>query len=431
MTVGDQDFWSLDRIETTRQAYWERQRDYLATRSGFYQRLWASAKLPKRTRDLPTLPLTTKQMLRDSQERSPPYGDYLAAPFEMINRIHRTSGTTGRAINMAFSKNDGLLNAEVGGRSLKVCGFGPGEVAVHCLNFQMWMGGLSDHLVMEATGAASIPFGVGGSELLIRTMLDLKITAIQCTPSYPAVLEAVLAEKFPKLKPRELGLKIGVLTGEPGLENPAFRERVESTWGFRGRNAYGMSETWSNIAGECDYDHNMHFVGLDVLYHELINSESGEPIKWEQGAVGELVLTHLIKECQPLVRFRTRDIIEITCTEPCPCGRTGARFRVMGRSDDMLIVRGVNVFPSAVAIVLNSIPELSGEFQIRLKGPGPLDRLPIEAELAMGGAPSERLAAEIEKAIRDAVGASAKVTLAQPESLPRTEGKARRIIREG
>jgi phenylacetate-CoA ligase len=141
-------------------------------------------------------------------------------------------------------------------------------------------------------------------------------------------------------------------------------------------------------------------------------------------------LTHLIKDCQPLVRFRTRDIIEITSTERCQCGRTGARFRVMGRSDDMLIVRGINVFPSAVAVVLNSCPELSGEFQIRLKGAGPLDRLPIEAELAAGHAPAEGLAATIEKAIRDSVGASATIALVPAGSLPRTEGKARRIIRE-
>src|SRR5215216_7645254 len=354
MILGDQDFWSLDQVEVKQKAHWEWQRNYLATQSNFYRRLWDSVEPPKSLTDIPMLPLTTKQMLRDAQERSPPFGDYLAAPLSVINRIPRTSGTTGRAINMALSEKDALLNAEVGGRSLRTCGFGPGHVAVHCLNFQMWMGGLSDHMVMEATGAASIPFGVGGSELLIRTILDLKITAIQCTPSYPAVLEAVVAEKFPKLNPRELGLQIGVLTGEPGLEDLVFRERVEETWGFKGRNAYGMSETWSNIAGECDYDHNMHFVGLDVLYHELINPDSGVPVKWEQGAVGELVLTHLIKDCQPLVRFRTRDIIELTSTDRCQCGRTGARFRVMGRSDDMLIVRGVNVFPSAVAIVLNS-----------------------------------------------------------------------------
>jgi phenylacetate-CoA ligase len=430
MAREDQDFWSLEQVEARQDALWKRQRDYVASHSNFYRRLWDSANPPKSVRDIPILPFTTKQMLRNAQESHPPFGDYLAAPLDAINRIHRTSGTTGRAINMALSEKDALLNAEVGGRSLKTCGFGPGHVAVHCLNFQMWMGGLSDHMVMEATGAASIPFGVGASELLIRTILDLKVTAIQCTPSYPAVLETVVAEKFPKLKPRDLGLQIGVLTGEPGLENLAFRERVEATWGFRGRNAYGMSETLSNIAGECNHDHNMHFVGLDVLYHELINPESGEPIKWEQGAVGELVLTHLIKDCQPLVRFRTRDIVEITTTERCACGRTGARFRVMGRSDDMLIVRGINVFPSAIAVVLNSFSELSGEFQIRLKGAGPIDRLPIKAELAAGHAPAELLAAKVEKAIRDYVGASATVALVPAGSLPRTEGKARRIIRE-
>jgi phenylacetate-CoA ligase len=430
MAIGDQDFWSLEQIEASQEAHWERQRDYVASHSNFYRRLWDLAEPPKNVADIPILPFTTKQMLRDAQESNPPYGDYLAAPLDKINRIHRTSGTTGRAINMALSEMDASLNAEVGGRSLRSCGFGPGHVAVHCLNFQMWMGGLSDHMVMEATGAASIPFGVGASELLIRTILDLKVTAIQCTPSYPAVLEAVIAEKFPKLKPRDLGLQIGVLTGEPGLENPAFRERVEATWAFKGRNAYGMSETWSNIAGECDYDHNMHFVGLDVLYHELINPDSGDPVKWEQGAIGELVLTHLIKDCQPLVRFRTRDIIELTSTDRCQCGRAGARFRVMGRSDDMLIVRGVNVFPSAVAIVLNSFSELSGEFQIVLRSSGPLDRLPIEAELAVGHAPAPRLGTRIEKAIRDSTGASANVNLVGPGSLPRTEGKARRIIRE-
>lgn len=431
MALGQQDFWSHDQIRAAQTAYWENQRAYVANHSIFYQRLWNGVAPPQKLADLSVLPLTSKQMFRDSQLRSPPYGDYLAAPFEKINRIHRTSGTTGRPITMALSQKDALLNAEVGGRSLRACGIGPGHRAVHCLNFQMWMGGLSDHLVLEATGAASIPFGVGATELLIRTILDLKITAIQCTPSYPAVMELVLLEKFPGIKPRDLGLKIGVLTGEPGLENPAFRERVEAQWGFAGRNAYGMSETWSNTAGECDFDHNMHFVGLDVLYHELINPETIEPVNWRQGAIGELVLTHLVKECQPLVRFRTGDIIELTATEPCACGRTGARFRVLGRSDDMLIVRGVNVFPSAVAIVLNGFSELSGEFRIVLSEPGPLDRLPVEAEVATGQQMSERLAGVVEAALREHTGASAKVLLVPAGTLPRTEGKSKRIIRKG
>ncbi len=430
MSLGDQDFWPLDRIAAAQEAYWRRQGDYVARHSAFYRRLWGPLRPPERLADLPTLPLTTKQMLRDSQAASPPFGDYLAAPLERINRIHRTSGTTGRAVAMGLSARDASLNAEIGGRSLRACGIGPGHIGVHCLNFQMWMGGLSDHLALEATGAASIPFGVGASELLIRTALELKITAIQCTPSYPAVLERVIAERFAGLRPIDLGLRIGVLTGEPGLENPAFRERVEAIWGFTGRNAYGLSEAWSNIAGECGQDHDMHFVGLDALYHELIEPESCAPLPWREGTVGELVLTHLVKDCQPLVRFRTRDIVKLTATEPCACGRTGARFRVLGRSDDMIVVRGVNVFPSAVAIALNEFPELSGEFRIVLSGRGPLDRLPVEAELAAGHAPAARLAEAVAAAIRERTGASAAVALLGPASLPRTEGKAKRIIRE-
>jgi phenylacetate-CoA ligase len=430
MRLGDQDFWPLNRIAATQEDSWRHQRDYVKRQSNFYRRLWGSVRPPERLADLPALPLTPKQMLRDSQVDLPPYGDYLAAPLEKINRIHRTSGTTGRPIIMALSERDASLNAEVGGRSLRACGVGPGQIAVHCLNFQMWMGGLSDHLVLEATGAASIPFGVGATELLIRTILDLKVAVIQCTPSYPAVLERVIAERFPGLQPHDLGLRIGILTGEPGLENPTFRERVEATWGFVGRNAYGMSETWSNIAGQCDHGHDMHFVGLDVLYHELIDPESCKPLPWREGTVGELVLTHLVKDCQPLVRFRTRDIIELTATDVCACGRTGARFRVRGRSDDMVVVRGINVFPSAVAHVLNEFTELSGEFLIVLGGFGPLDRLPIEAELALGHTPSPRLSEAVAAAIRERTGASATVVLLPPASLPRTEGKAKRIIRE-
>lgn len=430
MSLGDQDFWPLDRIAAAQRSYWQCQLAHVLRNSQFYQRLWQGFEPPERLEDLPGLPFTTKQMLRDSQAEHPPYGDYLAAPPETINRIHRTSGTTGRPVTMALSAKDSALNAEVGGRSLRACGLGPGHIAIHCLNFQMWMGGLSDYLVIEATGAASIPFGIGSSELLIRTILDLKVTAIQCTASYPAVLERVIADRFPELTPKDLGLGIGILTGEPGLENPAFRDRVEATWGFVGRNAYGMSETWSNIAGQCEQSADMHFVGLDMLYHELIDPETGDPVAWCDGAVGELVLTHLVKDCQPLVRFRTRDILEITGTDRCACGRTGARFRVLGRSDEMIVVRGINVFPSAVSVVLNEFPELSGEFRIVLAGRGPYQQLPIEAELADGHAQSPELGERIAAAVKDRVSASAVVTLREPLSLPRTDGKAKRVVRE-
>jgi phenylacetate-CoA ligase len=294
----------------------------------------------------------------------------------------------------------------------------------------MWMGGLTDHLTLEWTGATVVPFGVGESALLLRTIRELGVTAISCTPSYPAVLERVVAESFPGLTPRDFGLRLGLFGGEAGLDDPAFRARLEDTWGFTARNAnYGVSDAFCNLAGQCEANNDLHFVALDALYPELIDPETGAPVPWREGSQGELVLTHLKRECQPLVRFRSGDIVTLTGTGPCACGRTAPRFRVIGRSDDMVVVRGVNVFPSAVAAVLNAQPALSGEYRIVLEGAGPYHRLPLEAELAPGVTATEALAAEITEALRSGLGASAALTLVADGSLPRTAGKTRRVIR--
>jgi phenylacetate-CoA ligase len=204
------------------------------------------------------------------------------------------------------------------------------------------MGGVTDHLTLEQTGATVVPFGVGGSELLIRTIREIGIDAISCTPSYPAVLERVIEEQFPGLHPRDLGLKLGLFGGEPGLDDPRLRDRIRETWGMEPRNAnYGVSDVFSNVAAQCEHDSHLHFLAGDVLHAELIDPESTAPLPLEAGQQGELVLTHLVRDCQPLVRFRTGDIIAIDHTDPCRCGRTGMRFRVVGRSDDMVVVRGL------------------------------------------------------------------------------------------
>ena len=205
--------------------------------------------------------------------------------------------------------------------------------------------------------------------MLIRTILDLRVAAIHCTPSYPAALERTLAEHVPGLAPRDLGLRLGLFGGEAGLDNPSFRARLEQVWGFTARNAnYGVSDVFSNFASQCWADNDLHFLGEDVLHAELIEPESGDPVPWREGARGELVLTHLLREAQPLVRFRTGDVIAVTGTGACACGRRAPRFRVLGRSDDMVVVRGVNVFPSAVGGVIGGFDALSGEFRIRLSG---------------------------------------------------------------
>ena len=271
MLLDRADFADLPALAAHRQRLWERQRDYVAAKSALHRRAWNGAAPPQRLEALAELPLIDKEMLRESQRLHPPFGDYLASEPAGIARVHRTSGTTGTAMNLALSAQDALETAIVGGRAQAASGLGPGHRVVHCLNYRLWMGGFTDHTTLEATGAAVVPFGVGDTRLLIRTIRELGITAISCTPSYPAVLEQVMAEDFPDLRPRDLGLKLGLFGGEAGLDNPEFRRRLEDTWGFQVRNSnYGVTDVFCNLAGQSEVDNDLHFMALDVLHPELI-----------------------------------------------------------------------------------------------------------------------------------------------------------------
>lgn len=421
---------SLADLTAHRQQAWEAQSAYVAENSAFYQRLWNGQKPPKRLEDLAELPFSDKADLRQSQPAAPPFGDYLAAPASKVSRLHRTSGTTGQAMNLAMSARDCEITEIVGGRAQSLAGLKPGITVVHCLNYQMWMGGLTDHLTLERTGATVVPFGVGATELLINTIMETGISAISCTPSYPAVLERVLAEKFPHLKPADLGLKLGLFGGEPGIDDPAFRARLAKTWGMQPRNAnYGVSDVFCNFASECPHDLALHFVAHDVLHAELINPDNGDLRRLEPGAEGELVLTHLSRDCQPLVRFRTGDIIRIENTDKCACGCAGFRFRVIGRSDDMVVVRGLNMFPTMVAAVITSFAELSGDYRIMLDAPPPYDFLPVHAELAADGHDDGSLTQRVEETFKKKLGATVRVKLLPHGTFPRTEGKTRRVLR--
>jgi phenylacetate-CoA ligase len=430
MLIEQADFAGLAELAAHRQRLWEDQRDYVAARSAFYRRIWGRKKPPARLEDLASLPLINKEMLRQSQHENPPFGDYLAADEREITRVHRTSGTTGTAMNLALSHRDAEETARVGARAQIASGLGPGHRVVHCLNYRLWMGGFTDHASLEATGATVIPFGIGDTQLLIRTIRELGVTAISCTPSYPSVLEGVIAERHPGLRPRDLGLKLGLFGGEAGLDDPQFRRRLEATWGFKARNAnYGVTDVFCNFAGQSEVDNDLHFMALDVLNPELVDSASGASLKWQEGASGELVLSHMSRQCQPLVRFRTGDIITITGTGKARCGRTAPRFRVVGRSDDMVVVRGINVFPTQVAAVINQFAELSGEYRIVLETAAPYAHLPVEAELAQQAAPGEGLAGAVEQAIKREIGVTARLSLLAFNSLQRNEGKTRRLIR--
>ncbi|MFT5658450.1 MAG: phenylacetate-CoA ligase [Gammaproteobacteria bacterium] len=428
--MPDRSFTSLSEIERLQRKNWESQAKYVQSSSPFYQKHFAQTPLNGQLHQLPDLPLTDKEMLRQDQQCHTPFGSYLAASSDQIVRMHRTSGTTGTAMNLALTEQDACLTAEIGARAQRAAGLGPEHRVVHCLNYQLWMGGYTDHASLEATGAMVVPYGVGGTTGLIQLIQELGINAISCTPSYPAVLEQVIKDQFPGLSPKDLGLRLGLFGGEAALDDPGFRRRLESTWGFKARNSnYGVTDVLCNFAGQTPESNDLHFMALDVLYPELIDPLTGSSKPWLEGESGELVLTHLCKQAQPLVRFRTNDIITLTGLGVAGCGRSAPRFRVIGRSDDMMVVRGINVFPTMVAETINQFEQLSTEYRIVLDNKPPYDFLPIEVELQAGFDDSKDLRLAIENQIKKNIGASSQVKLLAPNSLPRTEGKTKRVIR--
>lgn len=422
------DFALPEELAAHRQRLWSQQRAYVREHSDLYREIWTGYDVPESLDDLVALPLVDKEILRASQREHPPFGAYLASSPDAVSRVHRTGGTTGEAMNLALSAADAEDTAEVGARAQRASGLGPGDVVIHCLNYQLWMGGFTDHTTLEATGATVVPFGVGNPQLLVRTIRELGATAISCTPSYPAVLEQVLADEG--IAPRDLGLRLGLFGGEAALDVPGFRSRLERTWGFAARNSnYGVTDIMCNFAGQCQEQDALHFMAMDVLHPELIDVD-GSPLPWASGVAGELVLTHMARDCQPLVRFRTGDIVTLESVDPCACGRTAPRLRVTGRADDMVVVRGVNVFPTSVAALVTADPGLSGEYRIVLRGGGPYDRLPLEVERARDAdEPWEDIRARVEAAARADLRVTAEVSVLDFGALPRTEGKTRRVVR--
>ncbi len=428
------DFESLPSLDVQhlQEKKWEKQWDYICNHSTFYKnKLSRFIGQPLSLSALQDLPLTDKEELRASQERCAPYGDYVACPTDKVTRIHCTSGTTGRPLILANSQKDLNIIAQQGARSMYASGLRPGDRVIHCLNYSLWTGGVTDHMTLEAAGATVIPFGVGKTKQLLETIINLGVTAISCTPSYPSLLEKVLREEFGK-SPKELGLKLGLFGGEAGLDNMELRQRMEDTWGFSVRNAnFGLSEIMSTMGSQCEHTTDLHFHSADTVFFEILDTSSGQRLDIKEGTTGELVCTNLEKECQPLIRYRTRDVVTITGADPCSCGRTSFRFRITGRTDDMFNVRGINVFPTAIQKVVAANSQCSGHFKINLRGSGPYDKVELEVEA------SEQLPKDdwgmverlIEDDIRKTVGASAKVVLIAFESLARTAGKTSFIDR--
>ncbi len=372
--------------------------------------------------DLKKLPFTTKVDLRDNY----PYGLF-TVPLEQIVRIHASSGTTGKPTVVGYTRNDISMWSELMARCLVAAGAGPHSVIQNAYGYGLFTGGLGVHYGAERLGASIIPISGGNTAKQIMIMQDFGSTVLTCTPSYAIYLSEVLAESG--IDPETLKIKAGIFGAEPWSEN--IRKDIEKKLKIKAYDIYGLSEIMGpGVAIECECQEGLH-VWEDHFIPEIIDPNTLEVLPY--GEQGELVITTITKEGIPILRYRTRDITRIIA-EPCSCGRTHLRInRLQGRSDDMLIIRGVNVFPTQIESVLLEIGEVEPHYQLVVRRDGSLDTLEVKVELSEALF-SDRISnlENLEKRIRDriqsTIGVSTKVALVEPKSLPRSEGKSQRVV---
>jgi phenylacetate-CoA ligase len=369
--------------------------------------------------DIAKLPFTVKTDLRDTY----PFGLF-ASPMEEIVRLHASSGTTGKPIVVAYTQSDVDVWTEAMVRTLVACGVHRGDVIQNAYGYGLFTGGLGAHYGGEALGATVIPISGGNTERQLMVMQDFGVTVICCTPSYFLhLLEAAREVKVDLSK-----LRVGVFGAEPWSE--AMRDRIQADSGIRANDIYGLSEiTGPGVGAECSHQHGLH-IFEDHFYPEIVDPETGAPLP--DGEEGELVLTTLSKEAMPMIRYRTRDVTRIFA-EACPCGRTIRRIARIGRrSDDMFIIRGVNVFPSQVETALLRVEGTLPHYQIVLTRDKGLDQMEVKVEVTPEVFSDEirqleALQHQLEASIENILGLRVQVTLVEPRTIARSEGKAKRV----
>ncbi|MEW6386439.1 MAG: phenylacetate--CoA ligase [Thermodesulfobacteriota bacterium] len=374
-------------------------------------------------KDLELLPFTTKQDLRDNY----PFGMF-SVPMDQVVRIHASSGTTGKPTPVAYTHRDLNTWSEVMARTLAAGGVHRGDIVHVAYGYGLFTGGLGFHYGVERLGAAVIPVSGGQTRRQIMLLQDFAPTVLCCTPSFALYLAEVGREMGMNFA--ETGLRVGFFGAEPWSE--AMRQEIEGRLHLDALDIYGLSEIIGpGVAIECvEAKQGLHLFE-DHFLAEIIDPVTLSP--QPPGETGELVITTITKEAMPLLRYRTRDITSLNYT-PCRCGRTLARMhRVMGRDDDMLIIRGVNVFPSQVEAVLMEVPGVAPHYQLIVDREGPLDTLEVQVEVDEKVFSDEvkelqTLGQLIERQIRDYLTVSVKVRLVEPRSIPRSEGKAQRVI---
>jgi phenylacetate-CoA ligase len=376
--------------------------------------------------DIAQLPLTEKHELRATVTPENPIGAHLSVAPEEIVRIYSTSGTTGTPSYIPLTARD-LENWVTGSaRSYGASGVRAGQRIVTTYNAGPFVAGAA-LAAFDRLGLVQIPVGTGNSERLMLAIELLRPEVVALTPSYAAYLVEWAADRDFDL--RGSSVQRLLVAGEPGGGEPAFRAQLEASWGARVTEAMGVGDIGVSLWGECEEQDGMHLGAHGFVHPELIDPETGAALPIEHEATGELVLSHLRHRAAPLLRFRTRDHVEVR-TSPCPCGRTGPRIRCIGRTDDMLIVRGVNVFPSALREVVNAFaPAVSGNILVKPQVPGPKQDppLPVSVELARGAEPDPNLAEAIRERLRNLLVVQTRVELVPWGSLQRSEYKSRLV----
>jgi phenylacetate-CoA ligase len=392
----------------------------------FYKDAFAKAGLtPGKIRsldDLKRLPFTTKDDLR----RHYPLG-FLAVPREELVRIHGSSGTTGKPTFVAYTAADRETWANLCARFLVAGGLRPEHLVQITFGYGLFTGGFGLHYGIEKVGAAVVPASAGNTPRHIMLIQDLKPNVLVGTPSYS--LQIAEVARGMGLDPHTLGLRFAHFGGEPWTED--MRVEIEREFGLMAFNNYGLSEVIGpGVSGECVVRSGMH-IQEDHFLVECVDPETLEPVP--EGAQGELVFTSLTKEAMPVIRYRTRDIATLDFS-PCPCGRTGARMgRVVGRTDDMLIIRGVNIFPSQVEEALLRVEGTAPHYLIEVSRPGAMDEVTVRVEMRTQDfsdrmSDMEALKERIDREIHSITGVRMNVELVTPQTLERSAGKARRVI---
>jgi phenylacetate-CoA ligase len=394
--------------------------------TAFYKKKFDNAGISpadiKTLEDIQKIPFTVKNDLRDNY----PLG-MLGVPLDEIVEIHASSGTTGNPIIGAYTRGDMDVWQELMARSLYTTGVRRQDVTHIAYGYGLFTGGLGFHYGAQKIGTAVIPVGGGMTQRQIKLMQDLGTTVLCCTPSFAVYLAETMAKEG--VNPRkDLKLRIGLFGAEPWSEK--IRERIESELGIEAFDVYGLTELCGpGVSIECPEHKGLH-IWEDHLLVETVDPKTGEVLP--AGEQGELVFTALTKTGLPILRYRTRDI-SVVETEKCVCGRTHSRMmRIKGRSDDMLIIRGVNVFPSQVEYILMGFPELATQYQIILDRPGALDIFTIKVELTEKSLQSQvdlnALKGRILEKVHNVIGLSPTIELVKPGEIPRTEGKAKRVL---